>query len=360
MLLPVSILAAAATAQHVWAQEWKPCNEALSHANCDLRQKATLFGHTVYSPDYAGIDPSDCEALRKPWASAVRNWPFQSPPIGPTQESQRRTSLVVFYSTRTYAEEVAPGTTRTLASRVATRTSTLTPLPPWALPAYPIAAPCSVPAPADCAARQAAARAADPTGRRGVPTWRNPREELAPACTRGCGRARVVAEGVEVLHWPTPAPASVRADGPARTITAGVAGGVTVFDVRTPVVRFATVRAEDNCGPVGAELHGATVRPSSPLSTGSGTPYHAPQSTWLEIDYSDFNQPIKNEVYEKLAICRVKELCVIPVVNAYNPFLQLPAAVRSLDPAWSNAYLDVYGYPMTAVALTPTIVPRPS
>jgi hypothetical protein len=359
MLLQISVLLTAVSAQQ-WSRKWKPCNESHPLGNCDLRQKATLFGQDVYSPDYAGINRQDCIALRKPWAAAVRSWPFQGPPLGPIQESQRNTSLVVLYTTRTYTQ-IASDTTLTLASRVATHTNTLTPRPLYAVPTYPIAPPCSMAPPADCASRQAAARAADPTGPRGTPRWRNPHEELAPGCERGCGRARLIAEGVEVLHWPTPAPvpAAVQA-GSTPMVTAGVAGSITVFDTRTPVVRIATVRAEDYCGPVGKELHGVTIRPAGPLSTGYGQPYRAPQSTWLSVDYRDFNQPIKKEVYQKLAACRVKEQCAVPVVNAYHPFMQLPGAVRALDPVWSTAYLDVYGYPMTAVELTPSMVPRPS
>jgi hypothetical protein len=352
------MLVAAAAAQSVWTQEWKPCNETAPHANCDLRQKATLFGHAVYGPDYAGIDRANCLALRKPWARAVSNWPYQGPPSGPEQERARETSLLVFHSTRTYTEVVSAATL-TLASAVPTSTRTLGSVPLWARPTYPIPAPCALAPGADCAARQASARAADPTTRRGVPAWKNPNEEVAPGCTRGCGRARLVAEGVEVLYWPTPAPTAALSGAPAM-VTAGVADGVTVFDTATPVVRIATIRAEDNCGPVGKELHGVTVRPSAPLNTGFGTPYHAPQATRLPIDYRDFNQPLKKEVYQKLPICRSKERCAVPVVNEYNPFVDLPKAVLTLDPAWSTAYMDAYGYYMTAVPLKPTVVPKQS
>src|ERR1700753_624666 len=54
------------------------CDMEKERANCNLRTSVPFNGYTVYGPDYSGIEPSNCTALRKTWLQASSNWLYNA------------------------------------------------------------------------------------------------------------------------------------------------------------------------------------------------------------------------------------------------------------------------------------------
>jgi hypothetical protein len=344
------------------------CDSSNASANCGLRTFVPFYGHTVYGPDYSGIDASNCTALRKVWLRSSANWHYNV--VNWATATDTWTTTEYDYSTMTFTSGVTSyGSLLTTSSRAFVTSR----VDDWNHPKYPISAPCSlhVANEASCASLQSEAQHIDPTGIRGRSSWRDPDRELAPGCTAGCDRCAIRARDAYVLYWPTPA-----ADSTVPTSSAQV---VAVHDNKTftsptVYVSFGTLEANNNCGPVGQRHHDAivTLPEDEKISTLEGYAWHWTAKTARSFDFRDLNQPIQADTYRKLIDCGeptkscgsprnnntdiTKCVCPVAIINGYTPKIKFPKAILTVDPTWSDCYLNVYGINESPIPLKPTMI----
>ena len=345
-----------------------------------MRTSVPFYGYTVYSPDYARLNGKDCNILRETWSEEATQWRRDvQNKVGsnaPWRATYHWRSGIqeVYYSTSTLT--IGP----TLYGWV---TPTSTEL--WSdyaeeeVPRFPIPAPCTLPPipRSECSSIQSSLAKEKPISHKTRWSYRDPKSEVRPGCTAGCYNPVLWADEhlARLFWWPT-----ITTDLGKKTSNQGKTSVIAVFENNTytsPTIylSLATLHADNNCGTIG-KVHTnviVTIPTTATLTSleGYGAVYRV--GTQRPVNYEDFNQPIRPEVYRKLEHCnmpvnecgRYKFLtidteCVCPMVilNGYTPRIRLPIAARTIDPMWANATLHPFNYiTVTPVALRATAVP---
>lgn len=157
-----------------------------------------------------------------------------------------------------------------------------------------------------------------------------------------CGICSIDAGSVQLLYWP-PSNSSLSSNGTnsTSTITAPPVVATTLgLTLTSPSVyiSFNTIYATNDCSYVGHNHTGSVIamRPQD-VSSVVGFPAYI----YEPLNYSNLaiGEVLPLGIYEDACI----ELCQTIVVDEYEPYLSVPSAIRSLDPAWATCLTNLYG-----------------
>lgn len=321
---------------------------------------STIIFHnmTVGGPSYQGVNPNDCEALLSIYHTASYEWNASLPVssvttysngLGVSTETWRYTlaSTSLYTSNgQNFGTLVTYSTSTTYYNRDHAETIISSITQDWA---YPFSPPCTMPPldPHSCSELQQEwyTKFNPPASHKPFPKDHS----IGPGCTMGCVQCVIRGNNVDVLYWPV----STAPGQPNVTLTS-IGNGTVIAEYRghrltSPTIYLAydTLTATNNCGQVGATYaDGILAIPSTETLSSHGVRYrHRTQMPTLSFNFADLNEPMPLSIYQQQGSCypNVTENCPVVIPGNYNPSVNLPRAVRTLDPAWADCADDWVG-----------------
>ncbi|KAK3201143.1 hypothetical protein GRF29_213g1207777 [Pseudopithomyces chartarum] len=155
--------------------------------------------------------------------------------------------------------------------------------------------------------------------------------------------------------WPTTSAASRPPDFPNATWTEVTTGPYAVVNGNTffsgnVYLSFATVIATWPCRSAETRFNKIITLASTDIFTKRGYPINdIPYS----VNYADFNDPVPYSAWYGQPSCQIRmPYCSVVFPGGYNPQMAMPAAIRSIEPAWSDCSLSYFGLDDPPIALT--------
>ena len=172
--------------------------------------------------------------------------------------------------------------------------------------------------------------------------------QVTQVITEDCLQCSINGGTVRLLYWPPNTrngTGSVTA-GPSVITTLG-----TTLTSPTVYISFQTVFAENLCTVVGSNHTGSIIGLApQDVSTIYGN-LLAKSFSYRQIDYNNLaTSQVPISVYEEQPICGGHCSTILP---EYHPTLSMPPQIRSLDAAWGDCDLALYGVYDPPLALTP-------
>jgi len=172
--------------------------------------------------------------------------------------------------------------------------------------------------------------------------------QVTQVITEDCLQCSINGGTVQLLYWPSNTQnGSVETTaGPNVITTLG-----TTLTSPTVYISFQTVFAENLCTAVGGNHTGSIIGLApQDVSTIYGN-LLAKSWSYRQIDYQYLaTSQVPISVYEEQPFCGGHCTTILP---EYNPTLSMPPQIRSLDAAWGDCDLALYGIYDPPLALTP-------
>lgn len=335
-------------------------SSTITAAQSNLSSPSTTIVHniTVVGPSYAGANGSDCDALLSIYEASSRQWNISLPissvttytnGLGVSTQTftQYSVSTSVYISGgQSYGNVVTYSTSTWYRTDDWGETITSSITQDWV---YPFPPPCTMP---DLDAQSCSELQADWYTKFNPPASHAPfpkDKSIGPGCTMGCVQCVIRGNHVDVLYWPV----STAPGQPNVTITP-TGGGIAIAEFRghkltSPTVYLAydTLTATNNCGQVGSTYaDGVLAIPlTETLSSHGWRARYRTQMPTLSFNFADLNEPMPLSIYQQQPSCwpNVTQRCPVVIPGNYNPSVNLPSAVRTLDPAWKDCADDWLG-----------------
>jgi hypothetical protein len=172
--------------------------------------------------------------------------------------------------------------------------------------------------------------------------------EILTAIPRAsCGQCTLTGGTVELFFWP-PTPTFSGAH-PTTKIASSSVGSIimngTTFLSPSAYISFQTAYASNSCSQVGAAHTGALLAlPPEEVSTQihwGGKAYGTGANAYGRMNFADLTGVVPASIYETQQSCLMFGCPTI--YPEFNPTLVVPSQMRSLDPAWKDCAINLFG-----------------